>query len=78
MLRELILEGQGSRTDAFWGVPVAGLEGHVSRSAVCLVHKAFNLKGLDREVSDRRLAEEARLHPQSVFLRNSDAITRGV
>jgi hypothetical protein len=28
---------------------VAGLEGHVSRFAVYLVHKAFNLKGLELE-----------------------------
>jgi hypothetical protein len=31
------------------GVRVAGLEGHVSRSAVYLVHKAFNLIGLELE-----------------------------
>jgi hypothetical protein len=31
------------------GVHVAELEGHVSRSAVYLVHKAFNLKGLELE-----------------------------
>jgi hypothetical protein len=30
-------EGQGNREDARMGVPVAGLEGHVSRSAVFLV-----------------------------------------
>ena len=31
------LEGQKNRKDASVGVPVAGLEGHVSRSAVFLV-----------------------------------------
>ena len=40
-------EGQESRGDALGGICVAGLEGHVSRFAVYLVHKAFNLKGLN-------------------------------
>jgi hypothetical protein len=42
-------EGQGNRGDAFDGVAVAGLEGHKSRFAVYLVHKALNLKGLELE-----------------------------
>src|ERR1035438_6498418 len=45
-------EGQGSREDARGGVPVAGLEGHWSRSAVYLVHR--------ERVSGRRRADEGR------------------
>jgi hypothetical protein len=42
-------EGQGHRGDAAGGVRVAGLEGHVCGSAVYLVHKDLDLKGLDME-----------------------------
>jgi hypothetical protein len=42
-------EGQGNREDARGGVPVAGLRGHVCGSAVYLVHKDLDLKGLDME-----------------------------
>ena len=41
-------EGQGNHRDVPWGVQVAGLEGHVSRSAVYLIHKGLG----------RRRAEE--------------------
>ncbi len=34
-------QAQGSIGDVLGGVQVAGLEGHVSRSAVYLVHKAW-------------------------------------
>ena len=38
--------GQGNHGDVLGGVRVAGLEGHVSRSAVYLVHKGLNRNGL--------------------------------
>jgi hypothetical protein len=38
--------GQGNLGNVREGVQVAGLEGHVSRSAVCLVHKGLDLEGL--------------------------------
>jgi hypothetical protein len=41
-----IWEGQENRGGAAGGVRVAGLAGHVSRSAVYLVHKDMNLEGL--------------------------------
>src|ERR1035437_10987953 len=41
-------KGQGNHGDVPWGVQVAGLEGHMSRSAVYLIHKGV----------DRRRAEE--------------------
>ena len=63
-------EGQGSRKDAHGGVPVAGLEGHWSRSAVYLVHRG--------RVSGRRRADEEKTGPQSVLLGKSDAIIRGM
>jgi hypothetical protein len=34
-------EAQGEGEASFWSAQVAGLEGHVSRSAVYLVHKAW-------------------------------------
>jgi hypothetical protein len=49
-------EAQGQRGDVFWGVQVAGLEGHVSRSAVYLIHKG----------SGRRRADEREMNPQGV------------
>ena len=41
--------GQRDRGNTAEGVAVAGLEGHVFRFAVYLVHKALNLNGLDLE-----------------------------
>ena len=51
-------EAQGQRWDVFEGVQVAGLDGHVSRSAVYLIHKG----------SGRRRADDWRMNPQGVFL----------
>ena len=52
--------GTETAGDVRGGVQVAGLEGHVSRSAVYLVHE---------EVSGRRRADEWRMNPPGVFLR---------
>lgn len=48
-------QAQKSRGDVAKGVEVAGLEGHKSRSAVCLVHKGLG----------QRRADERRNHPQA-------------
>jgi len=37
---------QNGREDTLGGVHVAGLEGHVSRSAFYLIHKYLDLEGL--------------------------------
>ena len=42
-------EGQETGGNAGMGVRVAGLAGHVSRSAVYLIHKVVNLNGLNLE-----------------------------
>ena len=57
-LRAWMREAQGQRGDVFEGVQVAGLDGHVSRSAVYLIHKG----------SGRRRADDWRMNPQGVFL----------
>lgn len=54
--------------DAPEGVQVAGLEGHVSRSAVYLIHKG----------SARRIADQWRMNPQASISKKRDAITAGV
>ena len=61
-------EAQGKIADVHEGVQVAGLEGHVSRSAVYLVHKGLG----------RRRADGWRMNPQASIAKKSDAITRGV
>src|ERR1035437_8484278 len=48
-------EGQGNHGDVPWGVQVAGLEGHKSRSAVYLIHKGLG----------RRRADDRRVHPRA-------------
>jgi len=53
-----IQKGQGNRENALRGVRVAGLEGHVSRSAVYLVH----------EGSARRMRDGFEINPPSVYL----------
>ena len=54
-------EGQGNHGDVPRGVQVAGLEGHVSRSAVYLIHKEWTWR-----VSGRRRADEGRIIPSGV------------
>ena len=54
--------------DAPRGVQVAGLEGHVSRSAVYLIHKGMG----------RRRAEAGWMNPRASPATKMDAITRGV
>ena len=53
-----MMEGQGVRGNVPEGVHVAGLSGHVSGSAVCLVHEGLG----------RRRADEGRMDPPGVCL----------
>jgi len=66
----IVRQGQGDRKDASMSVPVAGLEGHVSRSAVYLVHKEV------RTSAGWKRAEEVKTLTRGVLLRKSDAIIR--
>jgi hypothetical protein len=61
-LRERMQKAQKPRWNVLGGVQVAGLKGHRSRSAVCLVHLISQ-----KRVTGRRLTDGDDMNPPGVY-----------